>query len=319
MSELVQISNGQRVIRKQGSGPAMSICLVMTRDDGRGVGLGDHIQSLPVIYDLIARGFELTVIASGFYRSLYERAGCKFFDESQKLFMRDLLPRYGQVYGMIEWSIDDDNATLGNSTTDRVSLFASWFDLKRPNSFDYPSALGAKTDDAMRDLDLVIFAPQSSSIYRQFPREEYLYHRLKKTYPELLWLGSHRRQGERHIADFGTLTELVANATAVLATDNGIMHMASALGTPVFAVFGGTDESIVCEPYDLYNPADAAKRRYIRANPKHADCHYPCSFSESRGFHVDGKCKEFADCMMDIDTEYLLSSFNNFYSTIRSN
>ncbi len=318
MTEEILISKGERVFSKRGSGPEKKICILLVKSDGTGCGLGDHIQSLPVIYELVRLGFDVTIYANEFYRSLYERAGCQFQPHTSVYFgcIDDLLPEYRMLYSMIEWSIDDDNATGGNSVTDRVSLFASWFGIQRPKTFNYVAALGAKTDFKLGAMNMILFAPQSTSSFRQIPREEQLFNKLKEKYPEVTWFGSKGKTGEQFVKELDSLIDLVYNAKAVFSADNGIMHLAYALGTPGFSVFGGTDERIVCEPYDFYNPDLASKRKYFRANPVYShECVAPCSFHGRRGFGKQGKCKEFADCLMDIDKYDLLNAFDNFFQS----
>jgi ADP-heptose:LPS heptosyltransferase len=316
----LHISNGERVIRKTGTGPANKLCLLLTRNDGRGVGLGDHVQSLPVIYELIKNGKEITVYASEFFRPLYEKAGCEFHPHNELMLTKDLLPNFGEVYSMIEWGIDDDIASHGTSRIDRTSLFASFFGIDRPLQFDFITALGAHRDDKLRDLNTVIYAPESSSSARTLNRQEQIYYKLKAQYSDTLWLGGIQCKEKIHIPDIGTLIDLIYNAKAIFTVDNGIVHIAYALGVPTMGVFGPTDENVICEPYNFYVPDAIHLRTYYRALPKASnECNAPCSFQRERGYFKAGKCKEFADCMMEIDTDYLLDSFHNFYSTLRSN
>lgn len=315
----IEVSRGKRVITKTGFGPEKSLCLLMTRNNGKGVGLGDHVQSLPVIYDLIERGYSLTVYAHEFFRSLYERAGCEFHNELDLIPSNDLLPHYGAVYSMIEWSFDEHLATHGQSTVDHTSLFASYFGLKRPAAFDFRKALGASIDHTLRDLHTIVYAPQSSFSYRNLPKEEQIYHLLKKEYSEVIWMGVPELKERRNIKDFKTLVDVIYNADAVLTVDNGIMHLACALGVPMFGVFGGTGEDVLCEPYDFYLPDNTDKRKYFRAYPPSGECQLPCWWQEERGFRVAGKCQESADCMTAIEKNDMLMQFKNFHLNTRSN
>lgn len=304
---MINISLGEKVYSRNGNGSG--ICIILTKQDGRGCGLGDHIQSLPVIYELV-KTQKVTIYANEFYRKLYERAGCEFFNQTKIYYgcTEDLAENFAVVYSMIEWSIDEDSYTGGNAKTDRTSLFASYFGLERPKEFDYVKALNAKK----RKESKTIYAPESSSSFRQFPRSEQLYHKLKEEYPNLVWLGS-KSSKQLYEKDFQALVNMVYSADAVFSVDNGIMHLASALGTPVFAVFGGTDEKVVCEPYEVYKPD--GKRLYFRANPSTNECQAPCSHHSNRGFWVNGKCKEFSDCMVEIKHDFILSEFRTFQQT----
>lgn len=318
----IEVSEGLKVVTRQGEGPDKSLCLIMVRNDGRGNGLGDHIQSLPIIYKLIDLGYQVTIYAAEFFRPVYERAGCEFFSQKDLYFgiIEDLLPKYQTVSTLIEWSIDDDVASKGNSMKDRVSFFGSFFGVQRPQEFDFAFALGANKDEQLRGLEMLIYAPQSSSMWRTLARREQIAHLLKKKYQNVMWIESPGGGLREQISDFETLVDTIYNAKIVFAVDNGIMHLASALGVPAFAVFGMTNEKIICEPYDYYLPGKKSIRSYFHSAPSDKDgCSYPCSAHSAKGFKANGKCRDFADCMTDISTPNLLENFHNFYSTIRSN
>lgn len=319
MNDLLQTSPGKKVIIQNGKGPSNKLCILLTRNNGLGVGLGDHVQSLPIIYELIKLGHEITIYANEFYRSLYERAGCEFHGHSEMYFgiTDDLLEIFGSVYSMIEWSFDSHTATRGLTIEDHTTAFAKFFGIERPKEFDFVTPLGAVNDKNLRELGTIIYAPQSSYLWRNLARDEQIYYHLKQKYSNILWVGIPEIGERRNIDDFTTLVDLIYNAKAAFTVDNGIMHLACALGVPMFGVFGGTDEAVLCEPYNFYLQERMAIRSYYRALPiKKHECSTPCWWQESRGFHVNGKCKEFADCMMDIDKDHLISEFNLFFNNL---
>lgn len=285
--------------------------LLMTRFDGQGVGLGDHIQSLPVVCELVKNGWDLSVYVGDFVKSLYKNVGCKTYGHRSVLpgIKSENINNFGSIYSLIEWGIAEDLRTKGNSTIDRTSLFASLFDIERPASFDFKKALNFTED---RKLEYVIFAPQSSDSMRTLPNGDEIYKELQKKFDIVYYFGL----GRTLLYSFDAMVDFIGNASAVITTDNGIMNIAMALSVPTYALFGVTDETIVCEPYEFYNPT--AKRLYDVRKPKDNFCQSPCSRIAERGRGLNGRCLTSAECLSEINAEQLAKQVKQFYN-LRSN
>lgn len=318
MVTTVAISLGKHAFRTMGSGNPQSLCLRMCGIMRNGSGLGDHLCSLPVIYDLIDRGFKLTIYCDRFFYPLYEELGIDLHDPSEMYrgFEDDNAHKFGCIYSLFEWSLDNEVATGGYPDIDRTTLFASFFDnvapdIKRPAEFDYRWAL----DTQVKPADYVVYAPhahEKEGMYRTFPYDLNL-DLLLRTKHNVRWLSN---RDNNHTEKFGTLRELiecVAGARAVLAVDNGIMHLAMALGVPCFALFGYTNEHTITEPYTQYTPL--GMRSVLRTRPSDDDAHRcirPCNGHRAKGFRQNNKCMDSADCMAEFDPHQVAHAFDAF-------
>jgi hypothetical protein len=318
MVNTVAISLGKHAFRTMGSGNPMSLCLVMCRIGQNGAGLGDHITSLPVIYDLVDRGYKLTIYTNPFYHPLYEELGVDLHDESEMYrgWTDDNAHKYGCIYSLFEWSLDNEIATGGYPNVDRITLFASFFDniipdYKRPEKFDYSFALDVRPEPK----EYVVFAPhavEKEGMYRSFPYDLNIDLLLSSKHT-VRWLSNRHNNLTEKFETLRELIDVVASAKAVLAVDNGIMHLAMALGVPCFALFGYTNEHTITEPYTQYTPNGL--RAVMRTKPSDDDAHKcirPCNGHFAKGFHQNNKCMDSADCMAEFDPHQVAAAFDAF-------
>lgn len=245
-------------------GDRKKICLLLKH-----CGLGDHIQSLPVIALLVSRGYDVTIYTDEFMFPVYEKLPIEIIDirEHYVGFMRTNAEVYGNIYSLEEWGVDLDRGFgFFENEINRVSLFASYFGLNRPSEFDWSIMLGVEK----KESDYVVYAPQSAEKSRTLWRERGTYLELKKRFKNVVWLGTPESQERKLSPNFKDLANLIYNAKAVLCPDSGIMNLAMSLGVPTMALFGSTNENVVCEPYQFYLPN--AKRLVLRTYPKqHAE------------------------------------------------
>lgn len=301
----------------------MSLCLRMCRIGQNGSGLGDHIASLPVIYDLVERGYKLTIFTNPFYHSLYEKLGIDLHDESElyRGWEEENVQNYGCIYDLFQWSLDNEVATGGYPDVDRTTLFASFFDnvlpnIERPAAFDYRKALEVEVSPQ----GYIVYAPhaiEEQGMYRTFPYDLNLHMLLLRKH-EVRWLSNRLNNYTERFETLRELVEVVAGAMGVLAVDNGIMHLAMALGVPCFALFGYTNEHTITEPYQHYTPN--GMRTVMRTVPRDSECERPCNGHFAKGFHSDGKkCMESADCMAEFDPHQIASAFDAFMNGLSMN
>ena len=227
--------------------------------------MGDHIQSLPAIYQLAVKGYDITIYTDEFLFPIYERLPIELVDirEHYVGFMQNNLEKYGNIYSLEEWGVDLDRGYgFWDNEIDRVSLFSFYFGMKRPEFFEWSFLL----DVEKKESDYIIYAPQSAEKARTLWNEFGTYIELKKRFKNVVWLGHPETKDRKLISDFKSLANLIYNAKGVVCPDSGIMNIAMSLGVPTMALFGSTNEDVVCEPYQFYLPN--AKRLVLRTHKK---------------------------------------------------
>jgi ADP-heptose:LPS heptosyltransferase len=242
------------------TGDKKKICLILKH-----CGLGDHIQSLPAIYQLVARGYDITIYTDEFMFPIYEKLPIELIDirEHYAGFSKLNADKFGNIYSLEEWGIDLDRGYgFFDNEIDRVTLFSFYFGLNRPRSFEWECLFDLKKEES----DYIIYAPQSAEKARTLFNEFATYFELKKKFKNVIWLGHPETKDRKVMPDFNSLANLIYNAKAVLCPDSGIMNLAMSLGVPTMALFGSTNEDVVCEPYQFYLPN--AKRLVLRTHKK---------------------------------------------------
>lgn len=274
-----------------------------------GVGLGDHIASLPVITELRKR-WELVVYSHSLAGPLYERLGIEWHDESEIHFDWKGIhkPEYGKCFSMRNWSQEEQVMTHGNPVTRFVDLFASHFGMKAPSHFNYKAFLAPQSD---KHSGRVCFFPRASVAaymawnHRSIPNEIEIRDELSKHYTvDML--------GTPNGAYCGSIQEIIDTvwqSEGALTCDTGLAHIAFALGVPTMAVFGMSEPETIYGQYEDYT---GGKKLYKMLK----GCDGPCYGCSEKGITIDGKCLDRADCMADINAEDLVYEFNHF---IRSN
>jgi hypothetical protein len=315
----IPLSDGQHAFAMRGTGPAMHICLRMCRltsngEGQNGAGLGDHIASLPVIYELSRRGYKITIYTSRSWFPLYEGLGivCREAGDIYMGWADEHLSEFETIYSLFEWSLDNEAATHGNPNTDRTSLFASFFGIERPAEFNYRYALSAFPTPQ----DYIVYAPHAiepEGMYRGYPYALQLGLLLADAH-KTKWLAGYESNYTVKCNSLQEIVDLVRGAKACLTVDNGIMHLAMALGVPCFALFGKTDEHTITEPYRFYNPH--ALRAVLRRRPVDASCVRPCNGFPEKGFRQNNKCMTGAECMEEFSSQEILDSFAAFMESI---
>ncbi|MHB1661743.1 MAG: glycosyltransferase family 9 protein [bacterium] len=99
------------------------------------------------------------------------------------------------------------------------------------------------------------------------------------------------------LTDLYTLGGLLSESSLAVSVDNGTMHLSSAIGTPVIALFGSTDPA-VCGP--------TSDNVYI-VNKKTGCFHCFNRDCQTEGFGING----YPDCMGYINLEDLTAGFNS--------
>lgn len=274
--------------RIAGSGPKGSVCLLMTRENG----IGDAINALPVVAEF-AKNKDVTVYTQ--FPELWERIGvavegvrpagesgtCEWTESGEltdHLWERKEFPKYEVTYRLNGWGAWDD-FTNGATILSRFQQLASYLGCKVPFEFDYVAALDPQ--DENQEKGYTLFSPDSNSMERTLPeaRALELYDALSKKY-EVLWIPKLRKA-----ENIRELVNLVWNADRLIGIDNGVAHIAGALGVPAILIGGMTNVRSIFSQYLFYNPS--WNLRAIQ-QPGHG-CKSPCYRQAQRGF-TNQKC-----------------------------
>lgn len=153
---------------------------------------------------------------------------------------------------------------------------------------------------------MILFALHSSGYPESFWRD---YEKESQLIALFSGYETQRIGGDVKVNTWQELAQIVNSASLVIATDNGILAIALALGKPAVAIFGGTDEDCIVWQFKKYRSMKNV--RVVRSNKKDV-CIRPCNFQEERGFAVNGKCSnKNADCMNEILPEEIFNAALN--------
>jgi ADP-heptose:LPS heptosyltransferase len=143
-----------------------------------------------------------------------------------------------------------------------------------------------------------------TSLWRSYPYEA----QLQQLIPDCVIVGSSDRN--TWAKDLPSLVALLESAEAVIATDNGILALAIALGKSTVAIFGPTDHVVIAEQFAEYG--DISKLVIVRSDASDEACCRPCNFQYERGFERAGKCaKGRADCIEEITPEQVAAALKS--------
>lgn len=301
-----------------GTGPEHKICLLIQEN-----GLGDHIHALPAIKALIDSGKDVTVYVPAFYAPLFEKLNVTVKDSEDCTigFIEENIPRYGKIYSLSSWCIIHDEETDGDVTDDRFLQFAKLVDVELPESFSWRELIGQFKPVGPSCIGVAL---QSSSLRRSYQRMEELAYDIAgrwKQHPLVCFGGGPNSKASSWMFEAKTLKELIAEiqeCSLIITVDNGILAVALALGIPVLAIFGPTQEQSIVWQFAQY--IDCSNVRVLTSYTKDKSCQRPCSF-QGRGFGVNGKCNSagpdtFVDCLKEISVEQIIETAEELYSNI---
>lgn len=165
------------------------------------------------------------------------------------------------------------------------------------------------------DAGFFALAPGAAHFTKRWPHErfkEVIQRILNKTQSSVVILGSKEERADFESLVIGqevlnlagklSLLESAAilnRARALISNDSGLMHMATAVQTPLVALFGSTVKELGFFPF---------RSKHVILENKELDCR-PCS-------HIGRKdCpKKHFKCMLELDTEQVFRALQNFVS-----
>lgn len=131
----------------------------------------------------------------------------------------------------------------------------------------------------------ILLAVESNEHWRSLPRARNVLDALKREGEKVIWLTEYpnSRREALQCKTWQELLTTVANAKRVIAVDNGIAHIAAALGKPLTILGGMTKIGDIFSQYG--NPFDGIQASFN-------ECDSPCYRNPSRGFGrgLRGKC-----------------------------
>lgn len=297
-----------------GTGPKGSVCLLFADY----CGIGDDIAALPVVAKLaesyavtvytphpdLWRGINVKIISvkvtgveagyGRFAKSFY----CENGEYLDMLWDANNLPKYETIYKLTAWGCEEDNEFSG-ARRSRFEQLAELLDTDYIRDFDYARALNAKKNPVLGSY--ILMSVESHEAMRTLSDEQAreLYDGLNQR-SRVVWLSEEPGSNRKHCATHAELIELVYNATEVIGTDNGVMHIACALGKRSTIIGGMTDVRSIFEPYNA--PLKAMQTT-------HDECISPCYRLPQNGF-LNNKCCGSHDepqCLRSVSGDAIIS------------
>lgn len=293
------------MLKTVGSGDAKKICILFQEN-----GLGDAICFLPVLWQKISEGYEVTLY--GNYFPIYDKLKLTFIDGKDTIEVHGTIDKlqkeFGAIYsfGLRASSIEHEQKTNGIVIQTRFEQFAECLETTVPKEFDFLQFFDLRKTEEKKKI---IVSPYSTTRSRKYGLDFELHNLFWEAHNESVieyepkFIGLFLQPHEEDIIN------TIYNAKCVIAIDNGILHLALALGTPVVALMGGSDEWSIVHQYRRFGKMNYS---VVRSEIRNKECKRPCSFQEQRGFGVNGKCSgATTDCMDEITPERILEEVQN--------
>lgn len=288
-----------------GYGNPKSICILFQDN-----GIGDEICAMPGLWQKKQDGFDITIYGRTFMKPVFDRMGIALLDGAdiyqQPGTIELLQEKYGVIYSCSLLCTEHEILTGGAVTKTRFEQFAERIETALPDEFDFCKWLLPERGEAEKEI--VLFAPYSTHRPRSYSEVEKAFTCLSDAY-ETEFIGLLMQPA----LPFEGLMQKIYDARLVVSIDNGILHLALALGAPVLALLGGSDEWSIVRQYGKYRSMGDV--HVLRSQIRNSECERPCSFQKARGFDVNHKCTKpgsFADCLNEILPEDISSAVTNF-------
>ncbi len=242
-------------------------------------------------------------------KEVYERLGCEYvneFDCFQKIGTVDRLQEeFGAIYSLTKLCLEHEIETKGIITLTRFEQFAEILETTVPKTFDFKKYLAPELKE--RKNDGVLFAPYSDGRNRAYSMVRETYQMLStENFVEVIGLWG------MPTLSYEEFIRRIYDAQVVLTVDTGVLHFALALGTPVVALMGGSDDWSIIWQYRRFGEV---KCRVLRSKVHNSECQRPCNYRRELGFSVNDKCTKpgnYSDCLNEISEQDILETVNDF-------
>jgi hypothetical protein len=290
-----------------GSGNPKKICVLFLEN-----GLGDAICMLPALWQKIQDGFDVTYYGRDF--TFLKKLGIEIHGEDVSGVLgtiEKLQKEFGVIYGFGKQfsSLRHEGITGGVVLQTRFEQFAECLETTVPKEFDFKQFFEI-TEGEKKEIVISLY---SNSRSRRYALELDVNNEFWGAYNEGCidyppkFIGQFMQEPEKD------LVNTIYNAKAVVTIDNGVLHLAMALGVPTVALFGGSDEWSIVHQYRRFG---MMKYRVVRSDFRDKECQRPCSFQKERGYQVNGKCGVLSDCLHEITAERILEEVQTLLKEI---
>lgn len=219
-------------------------------------------EFISTLLELDNRNFDLIVDLHGNFRSFLTRklvSSGNAVSYPKRRLSRWLTTQHLQVTDAPPHTIDLYNKALEKA---EITAYA-----RRPEIHHWK--IGPAPSEFFEKRNLVVIAPGAAHPPKQWPAEKFLAVArglIERHGAHILWTAvasdkladeSRRAMGENctELVDLpiDQLAPILAKAQVVISNDSGLMHLASAVGTPVVAIFGPTHPSLGFEPRGMHD------------------------------------------------------------------
>ncbi len=307
-----------------GTGPKGTVCLLLSKENG----IGDDVCALPAVSALakenavtvytlhpdLWRGIGVTVVGVA-----SDSETCDNGEYLDLLWDEQHLPLFEKIYKLSRWAIWEENH-LGFHLRSRFEVLAEILGVELPAEFDFWAALNAPRPHPLQRVakehqnNYTLLSIESNTVFRSVPESVAveMYEGLSH-YEPVTWIGQQIYFANKNIqacSDIPSLVKLIAEATRIVGIDNGVMHLACALGKPATIMGGLTDVRALFSQYERYNSGWT----FESVQMPYTECDSPCYHLSERGFKDQKCCGEYdtPKCMDAIDANQIVElSFNS--------
>ena len=293
----------------QAAGPSDRMLLLLFEN-----GIGDVIHSMPAIRAKMDSGTHVAIGCNPDHAQIYRRLGCEIIEERDPTvgIIKKYYSDFGQIHSLQHWCRAHDEEAGGEVTVNRFDQFANYIKSGLPESFDFRQYLIGHIDTKAAVTDLVL-GLDSTSPHRTYPHHQQLYDELVARHFTVRAMGLPGAGAEyTENLTLDGLLMAVDSAKTVVAVDSGVLAIAMALGKPVVAIMGPTSDHIIIGQFAKYRTIENDVV-VLRSGLSDNRCVRPCNFSNRRGFKVNGKCQNHADCMREITLPTILTTLEQLW------
>lgn len=295
--------------RVRGAGPTDRLAVLAHK-----TGIGDAVHMAPSIAWLKEWGYDVHVSCRPFWQPLIERLGVSIIphDELAVGWVTSHVHEFGAIQDVTQWTFTHEVQTQGVPTLDRVDQIAKILGADPRAPFDWKPLVPPVEDVGMGP---VVFALGGSTPKRTWPHGLLLQSMFGKLNAPAQLIGI--ESNEVQYLDFDSLATAIMRAPVVVATDNGMLNLAAALGRPVVGLFGPTDEWTILHEFDRW----AGNRHLVslRTPPKDGEtCRRPCHLQAALGYGVHGKCiaPMISECLAEISPRMVIDATNELLARV---
>lgn len=289
--------------RVRGAGPKDRVAVL-----AHVTGIGDAVHMAPSLAWMKGWGYDVHVSCRPFWQPMIERLGVSIIphEELSVGWVPSHVHEFGWIIDVTGWTFTHEIQTTGVPTLDRVDQIATILGADPPSPFDW-TRLVPSVDNV--GAGPVVIALGGSTPKRTWPHGMMLQAMLPKINAPAVLIGIDPH--ETQYLDFDSLAMALLRAPVVVATDNGMLNLAAALGRPVVGLFGPTDEWTILHQFDRW--ADNRHLVAVRTPARDGEsCRRPCHLQAALGYGLHGRCLTpmISECLAEISPRMVIDATN---------